>query len=167
MGSKTPRPNPASCLSAAAGERMVYASFLAAVQTTNDIQNPTFMCATRELCPSQFDTWLLPSIDRHQPPIADDSQLFPTAADGRVFSQFGGRGCEPARISNKGIVPFHSPMLTRGGSNGSTKRTKRTSPPRDQHLLSAPMGRRVLYLSRCFTAMPKHMRKLYHENCWQ
>lgn len=38
-----------------------YSSFLALVQSTNEVQNPIFLCATRALCPAVHDTWLPPT----------------------------------------------------------------------------------------------------------
>lgn len=51
----------------------VYGAFLALVQETNEVQNPTFLCAVHMLCPHVYHSWL-PSHTEENDTIATATQ---------------------------------------------------------------------------------------------
>jgi len=83
---------------------VVYTSLLALVQCTNEVQNPTFVCATRALCPALHDTWLPPDPEKAEtfqlqvPAEAELGSVLPLRApDGQTMQDRARR----LRVRNK------------------------------------------------------------------
>jgi len=83
---------------------VVYTSLLALVQCTNEVQNPTFVCATRALCPAVHDTWLPPDPEKAEtfqlqvPAEAELGSVLPLRApDGQTMQDRARR----LRVRNK------------------------------------------------------------------